>query len=203
MSWFSSWAHPGRAYDRAGKEANKYYQQGQQQRQPFIDMGQQAGQSQMEQLQKLLHPEQLQDEWSKNYHESEYAKNLKAQNQTSGLDAASAMGELGSSSALANIQQGAGNIENKDRQQYMDDMMQKYMMASGIGQNMYNTGANMTTNQANATDQFGNNMAAIKFNQNQAGGNQFNQMMAAIAAAMSGGGSQWKNPGSLPGWGNK
>ena len=88
----------------------------------------------------------LQEKWSQGYENSPYAKQLLSQNQSSGMDAAAQMGLGGSSAALSNIQQGAGNIVSKDRQQYMDDLMKKYMSGIGLGENLYGTGATAGTN---------------------------------------------------------
>jgi hypothetical protein len=173
MSWLSSFTHPGKAYDKARQEEEKYFQQGQQMRQPFIEKGQQAGQFNMDMLQKLMNPQGLQDEWSQGYSTSPYAQQMQDEAQSGGMDAASAMGLGGSSAALENVQKGSADIMQKDRQQYMDDMMKKYMAAMGMGESMYGTGANMANQGASATQQFGQNMGANAYGKGQAGGDMF------------------------------
>lgn len=190
--------HPGRPYDAAGKVNQQYYDEAKGFRQPYIDNGVQSGGALQEMMNKLMNPGALQDEWSKGYEQSGYAKQLQSQNQTSGLDAASAMGLGGSSAGLANIQKGAGDIVQKDRQNYMNDMMQKYMGAMGIGENMYGTGANMASQGAQGAQQEGDWQSANEFNKNSAGSNQLKKLMAmlpGIISAMGGMGGMGSFPG--------
>jgi hypothetical protein len=186
MSWFTDFMHPGQAYGRAANANQQGYEQGQGMRQPFIEQGQQAGGDIMSMLQKLMNPGALQDEWSKGYNESDYAKQGQAQAQANGLDAASAMGLGGSSAALSNIQNQTSAIGQQDKQQYMQDMMQKYMAAMGLGSNIYGQGANMSAQGANAAGQFGNEQAGYLGNKAAAGGNMFGNIMGG-AAGLAGG----------------
>ncbi len=204
MSWFSSFMHPGDAYKRAGKKEQQGYEEAQGMRQPWINQGQQAGNGLMDMLQKLMNPGALQDEWSKGYEESPYAQQLQQQNQTEGMDAASAMGLGGSSAALSNIQKGAGNIMQKDRQQYMNDLMQKYLAGAGIGGGMYNTGAQMAGQGAQGAQSHGEWQGQNAFNQQNAGGNMFGNFAAMIPGLIS---AAFGNPaamgslaGPLSGW---
>lgn len=187
MSWLSNLLHPGRAYDAAQQAEQGYYNQAQGMRQPFIDTGMKGGQSLQDMLSKLMNPGQLQDEWSQGYETSPYAKQLQQQAQTGGLDAASAMGLGGSSAALSNIQKGSADIMQKDRQQYMDDMMKKYLSAMGIGESLYGTGANMASQGAQGAQQMGQDAAQMEFGKKQAGSNTLMKLMSMIAG-MSGGG---------------
>lgn len=188
--------HPGRAYKRAGEKEQAGFDQANQIRQPFIQNGITAGQGQMDYYNKLMHPEQLQDEWAKNYSQSEHAKNLIAQNQTNGLDAAAAMGQVGSSAALANIQKGAGDIASKDQQQYYDNLMQKINLGSNIGQNMYNQGSGQASQGASDAQQHGQWQAQNQYNKDTAGRDQFAQIMPFIIKMM-----EEYGLGGLPGGG--
>lgn len=171
MSWFSEMMHPGRSYDKAQAAKDAFYNSSQGTRQPYIDRGERGGTNLEEMMSKLMNPGALQDEWSKGYSVSPYAKQLQEQSQTGGLDAASAMGLGGSSAALTNIQKGSGDIVQKDRQNYMDDMMKKYMAAMGIGSSLYGTGASMGSQQAQGQENQGEWSANNAFNKNQAGSN--------------------------------
>lgn len=184
MSWMSDWMHPGRAYDEAGKEEEQGYNQGQGYRQPYMDRGNAAGGTLQEMLNKMKDPAALQDEWSKNYQTSEYAKQMQQEAQTGGMDAASAMGLGGSSASLANIQKGSADIMQKDRQNYMDNLMQKYMGAMGLGESMYNTGANAAENSANSAENHGQWQGQNKFNSRQAGANRFGQIGGSALSAL-------------------
>ena len=184
MSWLSEFMHPGRAYGESGKAEQAGYNEGKGYRQPYMDNGVGAGNTLKEMMDKLNNPGKLQDEWSQGYKTSDYAKQLQQANQTQGLDTASAMGLGGSSAALSNIQKGAGDIVQKDRQNYMDDMMKKYMTAMGIGQGMYNTGAGTANSQGNAAENHGQWQGQNTFNQHSAGGEQFKQIIPQIIAMM-------------------
>lgn len=206
MSWLSDFFHPGRAYENAGNAENAGYNEGKGMRQPYMENGIGAGNTLQEMLNKLKNPGQLQNEWSEGYETSPYAKQLQAQSQTGGLDAASAMGLGGSSAALSNIQKGAGDIVQKDRQNYMNDLMQKYMSGIGLGENIYGTGANTANQGAGAAQSHGEWQGQNEFNKTSAGPNQLKQiisMIKAMTAAANGadsGGSGWNDPGALPGW---
>lgn len=171
MSWLSNLLHPGGAYDAASQANKQGYEQGQGMRQPYMQQGQEAGGDIMEMLKKLMNPGQLQNEWSQGYETSPLAKQGMAQAQSSGLDAASAMGLGGSSAALNNIQNQASNIGMQDKQNYMKDMMDKYMQALGLGENIYGQGASMASQGASAADQYGQNEAGLGFGKYNAGPN--------------------------------
>lgn len=186
MSLWDQIFHPGRAYKSAGKEITKGYNQGQGYLNPYNQAGNDQIQKLMEAQNRLMNPGGLQDEWAKNYQISPYAKQLQDQAKAGGMDAASSQGLLGSSTATNAIQQGSSNIMNADRQQYMNDMMQKYLAGLGLGTNMFNTGANTAGQMSNNANQYGQNMAGVKFGE----GNAFmNQLMnfAKIYEAFSGG----------------
>lgn len=182
MSWISEFLHPGKAYGTAQKTLQQSHNTATNTRQPFIDQGTNAGGQLQKLMDMLSNPGKLQDEWSQGYETSPYAKGLLEENKGEGLDAASSMGLLGSSGALSNIQRGAGDIVNKDRNQYMQDLMQKFMASIGIGENMYGIGANTANNQAQGEEQFGENNAGLDYGKNSAGGNQFMQLLKTIPA---------------------
>jgi len=114
----------------------------------------------------LMNPEYLQNKWAAGYKTSPYANQLLSQNQSSGMDAAQQMGLGGSSAALGNIQQGAGNIVNQDRQQYMNDLMEKYMKGIGLGQSLYSTGASAASKLGEQS--VGNGLVNAAFGYNRA-----------------------------------
>ena len=162
MSWLSELFHPDKPYKAAQGEFNKYYQQGQNNYQqgqgalnPYNQQGQQSGGTLQDMLAQLQNPEQLQNQWAQNYQQSPYAQQMQKMSQDAGLNAASSQGLLGSSAALQNIQQQSGNIVNQDRQQYLNDLMQKYMQGIGLGENIYGTGAGAAGQQAGLYGQQG------------------------------------------------
>ena len=190
MSWLTDFFHPGQAYGKAAEANKQGYEQGQAMRQPFIQQGQEAGNGLMDMYNNMMDPGALQNEWAQGYETSPYAQQMMGQAQSSGMDAASQMGLMGSSAALNNIQNQSSNIMQGDRQNYMNDMMQKYMSAMGLGENMYGQGANMAGQGANAAGQFGQQQAGYLGNQAAAGGNMLGNMLgggAALAGGIFGG----------------
>lgn len=185
MGWFDQFkglVDPGSAYRHAGKEITKGYNQGQ----GYLDPYNKAGTGQIDRLtgaqDRLMNPGALQDEWAKNYQMSPYAKQLQDQAKAGGMDAASSQGLLGSSTAINSIQQGSSNIMNADRQKYMDDMMQKYMSGVGIGQGIFGQGAGAANQMSQNANQYGQNMAGVKFGEGNA---MMNQMMNAFKMYMA------------------
>ncbi len=171
MGMFDSFLHPEEGYKKAQNELDKYYNQGQGYLSPYNQYGQNAYGNYSNAMQRLLDPAALQNDWIKGYTESESAKNATDIAKQSGLDAASSMGLMGSNTALNALQGGASKIALDDRQNYLDNLMQKYLAGAGIAGNIFNTGANsanaMTTNAMN----MGQNSAQMAYNRQNAPGN--------------------------------
>jgi hypothetical protein len=180
--YIQSFLHPENAYNKAGEAENAGWNEAKNYQDPFW----QGGKDQYGRLNQatgdLMDPQKLQDQWSKGYEQSPYAQQLLSQNKTSGLDAASSMGLMGSSAAMGNIQQGAGQIVAKDRQQYMDDMMKKYMAGIGLGQNLYGIGAQTGQNLGQQSMTHGENQAGLQYGASAAPGKLFGQ---AIGTALN------------------
>ena len=87
----SSFMNPDLAYEKAGKKAEQYYNQSQQQMQPYIQQGQNAYGGLDSAMQNLLNPVQLESQWASSYETSPYAKMAQQMAQNQGLDAASSM----------------------------------------------------------------------------------------------------------------
>jgi hypothetical protein len=176
MSWLSELLHPGNAYKKAGDVSNQFYNQSQNQLTPYNQMGQQAGGDLQSMLQKLMDPKAFQSELMQGYEQSPYAQQMLKQNQSSGLDAASQMGLMGSSGALNNIQQGAGNIMNQDRNQYLQNLLDMYGQGTGIAQGLYGQGASSAGQQSQNAMNQGNTMSALNFGGHQAGSNMLSNL---------------------------
>lgn len=170
LDMLHSFLHPEDAYKAAGNAENQGWTTAQNYQKPFW----QAGVDQTGQLTgaegSLLDPSALENKWAADYQQSPYAKQELQQNQAAGLDAASSMGLNGSSAAINNIQQGAGNIVNADRQNFMSDLMQKYLAGLGIGQNIYNNGASTGANLGTGAMEHGENQAGLQYGQMAAPG---------------------------------
>lgn len=179
MSWISSFLHPERGYDAARKAAEDYYRQAQGYLNPYNQGGVNAGTNLTTAAGKLSDPVALQDEWSNAYKTSDYAKNLQAQAQQGGLDAASSMGLMGSTPALQAIQGGTAQIGNADRQQYLNDLMQKYQAGIGINTNMYNTGASTAGQMGTNAMNQGSNAGGAAYGSTNAPGSMFSNLLGA------------------------
>ncbi len=186
MSWLSSWLHPERGYQAGQQQLNNYYNQGQ----GYLNPYNMAGQGQMGNLQEyirnLMNPQALENKWIKGYKESESAKNLEGMAKEHGLDAASSMGLMGSSPALQAIQAGQSAIGAEDRQNYLNDMMQKYMAGSGLSSGMFNTGAGVAGNMANNANTMGQNSAQMAWGEQNAPGSYLNNLLGLGGGLLGG-----------------
>ena len=174
----NSFFHPEKGYKDAQKEMEDKWAQAQGFQQPYN----QAGQNQIGILNQaqsnLLDPSKLLAEWMSKYEESPYAKRSMENAKSSGLDAASSMGLMGSSNAINNIQNSSSDIMNADRSQFLNDLMQKYMAGIGIGQNMFNTGAQTAGNMGNQAISVGGNTADMAYGKANSPGNLLKDLLA-------------------------
>ena|SRR5882724_6674243 len=196
-SMINSFLHPEEGYEAAAnkmqdawKQAQQYGQQGVGYQEPY----RQAGIGQTDRLNtaenQLLDPSALLSDWMNKYQASPFAQKSMANAKEAGLGAASSMGLMGSSAALNNIQQSSSDIMNADRQQFLTDLMQKYMSGIGIGQSMFGTGAATAGNIGNQMSHMGDQSLAVGENMGQAAygsknapGNLLKDMLALGAKA--------------------
>lgn len=182
-----SFWNPQEGYEDAAKEYEKYYNESKGFQEPFRQNGlDQTGRLNNAEN-SLLDPSKLLGEWMDKYKTSPYAQRSMQNASASGLDAASSQGLLGSSAATQNIQQSSSDIMNKDRSEYLQDLMQKYMAGIGIGQNMYGIGASTAQNMGNNAMNMGGAMGAAKYGAASAPGNMARDLISAGAKAYGGG----------------
>lgn len=182
-----SFWNPQEGYEDAADEYEKYYNQGQGYQEPFRQNGvDQTGRLNNAEN-KLLDPSALLSEWMDKYKTSPFAQRSMQNAQASGLDAASSQGLLGSSAATQNIQQSSSDIMNKDRSEYLQDLMKKYMAGIGVGQNMYNVGATTAQNMGNNAMTQGDRMGQAKYGATSAPGNMARDLVSAFARSQGGG----------------
>lgn len=163
---------PGEGYRKAAEQYQQYYT-------PYAQMGQEqmgrlAGMSE-----QLSHPNQFLANLMQGYETSPYAKQLQSEAQSQGMDAASAMGLGGSSAALQNIQRGASDIMQKDRANYLQNLMNTYLSGAGIAQNMFGTGAQMA-------GRLGEGMGSAAFGEQVSPGQQAMGFGGLLAGLMGG-----------------
>lgn len=196
MSWldpfdiggkFDSFMHPEKGYKKGQEQLDKYYQQGQGYLNPYNQFGQSAYGNYSDAMKKLLDPAALQGEWMKSYTESPTAKYTEGLAQEHGLDAASGLGLMGSNTALNAIQGGTTQIGLDDRQNYLDNLMQKYLAGAGIAGNIFGTGATAAGNMSNNAMNMGGNSAQMAFGQQNAPGDLFGKLLGTGIGYMTGG----------------
>lgn len=204
MSIISRVLNPGKNYKDAQAMMDKYYQQSQGYMQPYIQQGQQAYGDYYGAQQNLLDPTKLQSEWAQSYEMSPYAQQLQEQAKQYGLDAASSMGLMGSSAGLENIERTSANIMQADRQQYLQDLMQKYLAGIGITQDIYGGGRSIGQAAGQNAMNMGQNMAQLEFARKNAGPSMLSNIIGqAVGGAMgSFGGAAGNALASKFGWQN-
>jgi len=172
----SSFLHPERGYAAGQGQLDRYYNQGQGYQQPYNQMGQQAGQGLNTAMGRLMDPASLQNEWSQGYETSPQALQAQELAKQQGLNAMSAQGVMGSTPALQAMQAGESQIGLNDRQNYLDNLMQKYQAGIGIGQNMYGVGASTAGQMGQNAMNMGENSAGMAYGQQNAPGQMFGQL---------------------------
>jgi hypothetical protein len=192
MSWLSSFIHPGRAYEKAGKESERYYNQGQQFLQPYNQHGEEAYGNLSGAMQNLMHPQDFYNELMQNYETSPYAQNQQAQSTQHALNAASSMGMLGSTPALNAMQAGNSAIGNADRENYFKRLMDMYFHGADISQNIYGQGAQAGNQMGQNAINQGTNASEMAFGQNAVGGQMFGNILGNVSGAgMMLGANKW------------
>lgn len=176
---YRNFLNPDIPYRDAAKEAAKGYNTATGYLNPYY----QGGLDQYGRLNtatgQLLNPAELENQWIQSYETSPYAKQALAQNQTAGMDVASFMGLMGSSAALQNIQQGAGQIQQQDREKYLNDLMNKYLAGIGLGHSLYGTGAQAGGALSNLAFKEGENIAGLKYGEEAAPSKMFGNIFGA------------------------
>jgi hypothetical protein len=187
----NSFLHPEKGYEDAAEEMRKAWEQAQGFERPYSE----AGTKQLPTLEnaenQLLDPSKLLAEWMSKYEMSPYAQKSMSNAKEAGMGAASSMGLNGSSGAVNNIQQSSSDIMNADRQQFLQDLMDKYMKGVGIGQNIYGIGAATAGNMGNQAMQYGGNRANMAYGEANAPGQLLRDLLNSggkAAAAYFGGG---------------
>jgi hypothetical protein len=172
-----SFLNPQEGYDKAKNQLDKYYKEGQGYLAPYSEYGKTAYGDLTGAMHRLLNPEALQNQWIKSYTESPAAKNAEGIARQEGLDAASSMGLLGSNTALNALQGGTSKIAMADRQNYLDNLMQKYLAGTGIAGNIFNTGAGAAGTLSGNAMTMAPNFAEMAFGKENAPGDLFGKLL--------------------------
>lgn len=182
-----SFFDPGEAYAKGQEQLDKYYGEGQGYLKPYNQFGQEAHTDLSTAMKRLLNPTALQAEWTNAYTESPSALQAEKMAQERGLNAASSMGLMGSNTALQALQGGTSRIGLEDRQNFLNNLMQKYLAGTGIAQNIYNTGANTAGIMSNNAMNMGNNSAQMAYGEQAAPGALFGKLLGTAIGVGTGG----------------
>lgn len=177
MNWLSSFLHPEKGYEKGQEQLDKYYGQAQGALDPYNQNGQQQYGNLNEYIKNLMDPAALQAKWTQGYSESPSAIQAEKMAQEHGLNAASSMGLMGSNTALNATQAGTTQIGLDDRQNYLDNLMKKYLAGAGISQDVYGTGANAASGMSNNAMNMGQNSADMQYGKQSAGGNMLSGLI--------------------------
>lgn len=186
MGLLSSFFHPDRGYKSAADTLQNYFNQSGTYYQPLINEGQSAYGDLSSAMKALLDPAALENQWAQSYTESPYAKQVESEATSRGLNAASSLGLMGSSPALQAIQGGTSAIVNEDRQNFLNDLMQKYLAGTGIAQNIFNTGAQASGQMGQNTLNMGEDMAKLMYGQQNAQGSLFGKLLGLGGGLLAG-----------------
>lgn len=181
-----SFVNPQEGYKKGQNQLDKYYQQSQGYLQPYNQYGQNAYGDYSGAMKRLLDPAALEGDWVKGYSESPSAKNAQAMAQESGLDAASGLGLMGSNTALNAIQGGTTQIGLDDRQNYLNDLMQKYLAGTNVAGNIFNTGAGAASTMSGNAMNMGNNSAQMAYGEQNSPGDLFGNLLGTGIGYLSG-----------------
>jgi predicted DNA binding CopG/RHH family protein len=194
MSWLSSFLHPQKGYQKGQEQLDKYYRQSQEALQPYNQHGQEQYGNLNDYIRSLMNPQELQAKWTQGYETSPAAIQAQKMAQEHGLNAATSMGLGGSNTAINAIQSGTSQIGMEDRQNYLNDLMQKYLAGAGLVQGVYGTGANAASGQSNNAMNMGQNSAQMAYNRQNAGGNMLGGLIGQ-GLGLVGGYLGGQNPG--------
>lgn len=178
--------NPGRGHEAAEKQNRAGWEEAKGFLKPYAERGGEVYPGMLEAFKSLLDPQGLQNKWAESYQQSPMAKRMLEMNTGRGMEDASRMGLMGSSAALSNIQQGAGDIVSRDRQQYMEDLMKKYLAGLGLGEGIYGQGANAAGNLAGGAQRFGEGMAGLEYGRKMAPWNLYNNFMSQVGQGLGG-----------------
>lgn len=187
MGWLDSFFDPGEAYAKGQEQLDKYYDKAQTALQPYNQFGQDTYGTLSGAMKQLLNPADLEAQWTKGYAESPSAIQAEKMAQERGLNAASSLGLNGSNTALRALQGGTSQIGLGDRQNYLNDLMQKYMAGTGIAGNIFNTGASAATGMSNNAMNMGNNSAQMAYGEQAAPGALMGRLLGGGLGFLSGG----------------
>lgn len=177
---------PGSAYDDASAQYQKYYGQGENYLKPYWQAGMNAEKPLFGAGSDLMDPTKLTEQWSNAYQESPLAREAQERAKTQGMDIANSMGLGSSTPALGAITSSAGNIGEEDKQNFMNDMMKKYLSGTNIMQNIFGQGANAAGGLASLMENEGNAMGQSAYGAQQSRNNMFHNIMKNIFGGDSG-----------------
>ena len=190
MPFWDAILDPGKPARRARQTAEASIDRGAQYTEPYRNAGDRQIPIMEGEQQKLLNPGQMQSDWAQGYETSPWAQQQIQHDTEQGKDLASSMGLLGSSTAATGLNASASQLYQKDRQQYMDDLMKKYMMGIGLGSDFMNRGAQSANQLQGNWSQNAQSLGTAAHNANQAVPDMLGNIMGYNSSGGGQGGGQ-------------
>lgn len=187
MSWISNLFNSGAGYKAAQNQLNNYYDQGKSALNPYINAGSNAINPLTDAASALLDPGKLRQSWLDQYKLSPEAKQNQQDATNYGLESASSMGLMGSSPALQAIQGENARIGMQDQNNYLSDLMNKYMQGVGIDQNLYSGGEQAAGQLANLSQNMGTNSANMAYGQTAGPNSMLSSLLGTAGGAAAAG----------------
>ncbi len=176
-----SFFNPGKGFENAQQQAEKYYGQAQGFQQPYLQRGGQAGGILDQILAQYANPEQTFNQYATGYQESPYAKQQAERAKQEGLGLLSSMGLLGSTPGIQGVQGGITNVVNQGREGYLQHLFDLLHHGASLGENLYGHGASAANQAGSYAQQMGETSGNNAANAYAAPGQMFGGLLGAGA----------------------
>lgn len=187
MSWLSDLIHPGRPYKDAAGTIQQSVQDAQGYQQPYYDAGVGGLSSLQDIIKKLSDPKGFMDELTQGYSESPYATAAKESGKEAGMQTAEQMGLGGSSNELSGITATAENITQRDRDSYIQKLMDMYNQAGQFSQGVAGMGQSAGQSMGQAGMSGARDIAGLDVAGRQAGSDMLGKIIGALGSLGTGG----------------
>lgn len=171
----------------AQTQLSNYYNQGRSALNPYAAAGNNILPQLMSSASALMNPEALEQQWASSYTESPEAKAAEAMATQHGLSSASSMGLIGSSPAVTAIQEGTSDIGLQDKQNYLHDLMQKYLAGVNAARGIYSGGERAAGAIGDLSQTMGENSADLAYNASNGPGDLLAGLLGTAGGAFLGG----------------
>jgi hypothetical protein len=179
-------SNPSKAYENAGNEYEKYYNQSQGYQEPYYNAGKEAIGGYQDWLHGMENPSEFINKQMGSYNESPYAHYLQQNALRSAQNLGSSNGLSGSTPMMQFMQQNANNIASGDINDWLQNVLginSQYGAGlnnlMGYGQNASNTMSQNAMNQ-------GQRMGDVAYNQQAAKDQRMGNIIGGAGSLLSG-----------------